>query len=199
MPMVSGRVLDRLSGQPLVGVQVAVFPKGFWTLLSAQRPSDADGRFTVSLPSSFPALWMIVTPSPQLVQQCASFVTADGYDTAQVVHLTSTADLASANSTRPASSPGLRTLFGTVFETTDDGRHPVSGASIGLDTGETLNDQTVFGAWTQSAADGRYLLCDLPTTDVAIDAFTSDFRRSVRVTVPSGPDARVDLEISPGP
>jgi hypothetical protein len=198
---VSGRVVDRLSGHPLAGVQVAVFPKGSWTFLSARGPSDADGRFTVSLPSSSPAAWLVVNPwmTTQLVQQCASFVTADGYDTVQDVRIVSTTDLAAANSTVPTSSPGQRTVSGMVFATTGDGRQPLAGALIGWDTGESVNDQIVDVAWTQAAGDGRFLLCGLPTTEGVLDAFTSDFRGHVRVAVPAGPDARVDIDVSTGP
>jgi hypothetical protein len=92
------------------------------------------------------------------------------------------------------SPPGARTIHGTIFETTADGRRPVPGAWVGW---EALFDTVVADIY--SDADGHYTLCGLPETSLYL------FAERVGATGPSykptevsvGPSLRtVDIELT---
>jgi hypothetical protein len=194
---VTGRVLDRVSGQPIPGVQVSALPRtGYWTLFNTLRVTDAAGRYTISgIPADFRSFWVMASTTLYPVQQCATVASVDGADGTQDVTLTSRDDLTAGNSRVALHTPGTRIISGVVSEITELGRQPVEGVWLGFETGNTVNDQPVIGAWTFTDGRGGYLLCGLPETQLSLALYESRLRRSVRQNVEAGSDTVLDIEL----
>lgn len=95
-------------------------------------------------------------------QQCASPVLTVHGDTTFDATLVSSDRLSASASSVPPSSPGMRTISGTIFESTPNGPRAVSGASVDF---EPIED---FGAaFTSTDSQGHYLLCGIPAGEPA--------------------------------
>lgn len=187
---VTGRILERVSGQPIQGVQVSVLPRtGYWTLFYPLALSDAAGRYTISgIPADFQSFWVMASATGYPAQQCATVATVYGAEATQDVTLTSRDNIAVGNSSLPPRIPGTRTISGVVSDVTEAGRQPIEGVWVYFDTGDRVNDQAVFAAWTFTDGSGRYLLCGLPETQLSLHVYHSNFRRGVRQNVEAGSD-----------
>lgn len=95
--------------------------------------------------------------------------------------------------TAPFGPTGTFTLSGIVFETTTDGRHPVSGASVGIDV-NIPNLWYYFGR-TTSDDNGRYSMPRLP--EGLIDAWASreGYAQPCFTSVRLRGDAVLDIEL----
>ena len=119
----------------------------------------------------------------------------DGTGSMPDVALTSRESLAASNSRVPPHVPGTRTISGEVFQMLETGRHPLEGAWIGWDTGQRVNDQAVFAAFTFTDERGHYLLCGLPQTQLSLDVDDRNLRRHLRKDVGAGVDTVIDIEL----
>lgn len=194
----SGTVTERISGQPLQGVEVGVWPSstsripqwplgpGLW-----KTPSDSAGRYSVTgIPGGFGSFFVLASYAHgEYAQQCATTVTLDS-DANQDVTLTSSQNFAAGNSLRPPHVPGTRTVSGIVFEITEAGRQPIEGAWVGF-TVDPEGD--VAAAETFSDATGRYLLCGLPETRLSLFAGWNGY--SYMRSVDAGSDTTLDVEL----
>jgi hypothetical protein len=199
----AGRVVDRISGQPIKGVRMSVLPRSassepswFWILYYAPQLSDADGHYTVSgIPANFESFWAVAWNTGSSAQQCATLVAPDGTGSTPDVALTTRETLAASNSRFPPHAPGTRTISGEVFQTLETGRQPIEGAWIGWDTGQRVDDQAVFAAFTFTDESGHYLLCGLPQTQLSLAVPDSNFRRDLRKHVGGGVDTVIDIDL----
>jgi hypothetical protein len=200
---IAGRVVDRLSGQPIQRVGMSVLPQTansepswFWNLYYAPQLSDGDGRYTVSgIPGNVASLWAVAWNIGSRAQQCATPVTPDGTGLTADVALTSRETLAASNSGLPTRVPGTRTVSGEVFQMLETGCRPIEGTWIGWDTGQRVNDQAVFAAFTFTDESGHYLLCGLPETPLSLAAYDRNLRRNMRKDVAAGLDTVIDMEL----
>jgi hypothetical protein len=146
-------------------------------------PTDADGRYRlVDVPKGFIVL----------------FAFKLGYDHPCAATVSLSADASVDMEIVSPESPSLPTtvtsptLSGTVFETTSEGRRPITGARIYWG-----GDLPV--AITTSDAAGRYALCHLPTSDEL--AFFSELiavktgYASIDLSIPIHGDMSLDLEM----
>ena len=158
-------------------------------LFDSSALSDAAGRYTISgIPTEFQSFWVMASATGYPAQQCATVATVYGAEATQDVTLTLRDNIAVGNPSQPPHVPGTRTISGVVSEVTEAGRQPVEGAWVGFNTGDSVNDQAVFAAWTFTDGSGRYLLCGLPETQLSLQVFDSNFRRGVRQNVEAGSD-----------
>jgi hypothetical protein len=121
-------------------------------------------------------------------QQCVATTTMQT-DATLDVRVTSIGNL---HTTRPLSSPGTRTISGSVFEVTSAGKHPVEGARVGWDA---FMDSIVVE--TMSDAAGRYLLCGLPMERIdGLFAIKVGYSGISYASAAAGTDGVVDIEIT---
>jgi hypothetical protein len=199
----AGRVVDRISGQPIQGVRMSVLPRAassepswFWILYYAPQLSDADGRYTVSgIPANFEFFWAVAWNTGSRAQQCATLVAPDDTGSISDVALTSRETLAASNSRFPPNVLGTRTISGEVFQVLGTGRQPLEGAWIGWDTGQRVDDQAVFAAFTFTDESGHYLVCGLPQTQLSLAVHDRNLRRDLRKDVGAGVDTVIDIEL----
>ena len=138
----SGVITERFSGRPVQGAKVWVWPFTFAQVRSwppggmRMTPSDGAGRYTISgLPSLGP-VWVSTAQtwgdpfSAPYVHQCVTTVTVEGDATLDVT-VSSTTDLVALNASTGPTPPDSRTVSGTVFEITSNGRQPVSNVWVG--------------------------------------------------------------------
>jgi hypothetical protein len=198
----SGTVVERISGQPIQGVRVDLFPRTYpsrphsWPPGYRSTPSDSAGRYTTTgIPADFGSFFVlpVYVPYGTYTQQCLTTVTLYS-DANQDITLTSPQNRAAGNSLRPPHVPGTRTISGIVFEVTEVGRQPIEGAWVGF-TVDPSGDVT--GAETLSDASGRYLLCGLPETRLtSLLALKSGYsREDLWRIVDAGSDTTLDIEL----
>ena len=198
----SGVITERFSGRPVQGAKVWVWPftfaqvRGWPPSGMRMTPSDGAGRYTISgLPSLGP-VWVSTTQtwgdffSAPYVHQCVTTVTVEGDATLDVT-ISSTTDLVALNASTGPTPPNSRTVSGTVFEITSNGRQPVRNVWVGWEA--SVMDGSV--AETRTDAAGHYRVCGLPReriTLLAAPAYGDVFYASVD----PGSDAIVDIEIA---
>ena len=127
--------------------------------------------------------------SAPYVHQCATRVTVEGDATLDVT-ISSTTDLVALNASTGPTSPDSRTVSGTVFEITSNGRQPVRNVWVGW---EAAMDGLV--AETRTDAAGHYRLCGLPRERIILSA-TVACCDVFSAPVDPGSDAIVDIEIA---
>ena len=195
----SGVVTERFSGRPVQGAKVWVepFPKSqvrSWPPAGMREtPSDEAGRYSISGLPSIGTVWVSTAntwrdPTPY-VHQCVTTVTVEG-DTTFDVTITSTADLVALNTSTGPTPANSRIVSGTVFETTANGRQPVSNAWVGY--AATGSDAPFAETITDAA--GHYRLCGLPKEPITLAAVPA-FLNIFYAPVDSGPDAIRDIEV----
>ena len=198
----SGVITERFSGRPVEGASVWVWPFTFAQVRSwppagmRTMRSDGAGRYTISgLPSLGP-VWVSTAQtwgdafSAPYVHQCVTTVTVEGDATLDMT-VSSTTDLVALNASTGPTSPDSRTVSGTVFEITSNGRQPVRNVWVGWEA--SVMDGVV--AETRTDAAGHYRLCGLPReriTLLAAPAYGNVFFASVD----PGSDAIVDIELA---
>jgi hypothetical protein len=111
--------------------------------------ADAQGRYEVS-PLPVGLIW-IRNQRATHTQPCAAPVKVDGNTSFDV-------ELVSVRNPQPPTSVRPLIVSGTVFETTASGRSPVAGVKV---LAEKILD--FVAAETLTDAEGRYLLCGLPS------------------------------------
>jgi hypothetical protein len=198
----SGVITERFSGRPVQGATVWVWPFTFGQLRGwpppgmGATPSDSAGRYVVSgLPLLGPVwvstaqTWGNAFAAPY-VHQCVTTVTIEGDATLDMT-ISSTRDLVALNASTGPTSPDMRTVSGTVFEITANGRQPVENVWVGWEA--LVMDGTV--AETRSDAAGRYRICGLPRERVTLFAAPA-YGNVVYAPVDAGSDAVVDIELT---
>ena len=174
----SGVITERLSGRPVQGASVWVWPFTFGQLPDwppagmRTTPSDGAGRYTISgLPSLGPVwvstaqTWGDAFFSAPYVHQCVTTVTVEG-DAILDVTISSTTDLVALNASAGPTPPNSRIVSGTVFEITSNGRQPVRNVWVGWEA--SVMDGVV--AVTRTDATGHYRSCGLPRERITLSA-----------------------------
>jgi len=150
--------------------------------------ADSGGRYELrNLPLG--ATVQLEVYKPGYVSQCAAppyMVNGDQQIDAQLVART---NISPSPESVPLSAPGFRLIMGVVYEMTKDGRRPAADAGVDY---EPYMDSPA--ALTYTDAQGRFLLCGIPTTRVATIG-TGLGERVVYREVPQGADAVIDIEI----
>lgn len=198
----SGVITERISGRPVQGAKVWVWPFTFAQVRSwppggmRTTPSDGAGRYTISgLPSLGP-VWVGTAQtwgdafSAPYVHQCVTTVTVEG-DAPLDVTISSTTDLVALNASTGPIPPNSRIVSGTVFEITSNGRQPVRNVWVGWEA--SVMDGTV--AETRTDAAGHYRVCGLPRERITLFAAPA-YGNVSSASVDPGPDAIVDIEIA---
>ena len=190
---VSGSVTDAVTGRELGGNAVNVwvqqwngFDYSYWWARGSVY-SDTGGRFLLT------QLPQLVTVSIHVirtgyVQQCAHAPITMGADETVNVRLVPVSRLSSSMS-YTNDAPGLRTVTGTVYEATSEGRQPVAGVYVNYDVG--LDSPA---ANTVTDGDGRYLLCGIPANrSAAINAHDTRGRSAFSLVPPGGTASDFEL------
>jgi hypothetical protein len=196
----SGRVIERFSGQPIQGAQVGLWPQTYpanrrWSWHARLGTTDAAGHYTITgIEADFGSFWVYATTQRDLLQytqQCATTVRLDA-DAIQDVMLTSRENLAVGNSGPPPRLSGTRTVSGVVFEVTETGRQPIADASVGWE-----GDMDLVVANTRTDTSGRFLLCGLPETRLSsLYAYKTGYSRDgLYRVVEAGSDTVLDSEL----
>jgi hypothetical protein len=198
----SGVITERFSGRPVQGAKVWVWPftfaqvRGWPPSGMRMTPSDGAGRYTISgLPSLGP-VWVSTTQtwgdffSAPYVHQCVTTVTVEGDATLDVT-ISSTTDLVALNASTGPTPPNSRTVSGTVFEITSNGRQPVRNVWVGWEA--SVMDGSV--AETRTDAAGHYRVCGLPREQITLLAAPA-YGNVFYAPVDPGSDAVVDIEIA---
>jgi hypothetical protein len=198
----SGVITERFSGRPVQGAKVWVWPLTFGQLRSwpppgmRMTPSDGAGRYTISgLPSLGP-VWVSTAQtwgdafSAPYMHQCVTTVTVEGDATLDMT-ISSTMDLVALNASTGPTPPNSRTVSGTVFEITSNGRQPVRNVWVGWEA--SVMDGTV--AETRTDAAGHYRVCGLPRERITLSAAPA-YGDVFYAPVHPGSDAIVDFEIA---
>ena len=134
----SGVITERFSGRPVQGAGVSVWPfqAPRWPPGGLRMTaSDGAGRYTISGLPPVGSVWVVAWPggdtfSAPYVHQCMTTVTVEGDATLDVT-VSSTTDLVALNASTAPTSPDSRTVSGTVFEITSNGRQPVRNVLVG--------------------------------------------------------------------
>ena len=198
----SGVITDRFSGRPVQGAKVWVWPftfaqvRGWPPSGMRMTPSDGAGRYTISgLPSLGP-VWVSTAQtwgdafSAPYMHQCVTTVTVEGDATLDVT-ISSTTDLVALNASTGPTPPNSRTVSGTVFEITSNGRQPVRNVWVGWEA--SVMDGSVAETRTDPA--GHYRVCGLPRERIILYA-TAACCNVFSASVEPGSDAIVDIEIT---
>jgi hypothetical protein len=151
----SGVVLDYTSAgpRPQSGVPLLVRSWGSPGAL-LEVTSDANGRYEIS---GVPGGAVTIQPSIKSDYRapCPAGTDVLNGNATFDVHVVSTTLLSTSGA--PASMPKSVIWFsGVVFETTSEGRRPIAGATVDLDSDET------FVATTLTDSAGQYLVCTAP-------------------------------------
>jgi hypothetical protein len=198
----SGVITERFSGRPVDGARVWVEPFSLVLVRSwppagmRTTPSDRTGRYTISgIPSLGPAwvstaqTWGDAFRAPY-VHQCVTTVTIEG-DAMLDLSISSTTDLVALNASTGPTPPNSRTVSGTVFEITPDGRQPAGNVWVGWEasgSGDLMSE-------TRSDAAGHYRICGLPRERITLSAAPA-YGHVFYASVDPGSDAIVDIEIA---
>jgi hypothetical protein len=124
------------------------------------------------------------------VQQCASpqlLIDKNHHLDAQLVAMR---NVSASTDSVPPSAPGFRTISGTLYELTAGGRRPAPDAFVDY---EPTADSPA--AITYTDAGGRFLLCGVPRDRAATIGAALSSGRYTYHSVPSGPDAMIEIEI----
>ena len=150
--------------------------------------SDVQGRWMTGFVP--PAQLMIMASHPGSVQPCALIVATNTTEPVRLELIPSEA-FASSEPPRPpmARDPSLT---GMVYEVTPEGRKPVTGANIWIETGFE-----VAVAATLTSRDGRYYVCNLPP-EVALHATKPGYVTSSTYGIDTSTGIPVDIELRPG-
>lgn len=198
----SGVITERFSGRPVEGATVWVWPFTFGQLTRwppagmRATPSDSAGRYAVSgLPSLGP-VWVSTAQTwgdafgAPYVHQCVTTVTIESDATLDMT-ISSTSDLVALNASTGPAPPDSRTVSGTVFEITSNGRQPVRNVWVGWEA--SVMDGTV--AETRTDVAGHYRVCGLPRDRITLSAAPA-YGNVIYASVDAGSDAIVDIEIA---
>jgi hypothetical protein len=175
-------------GQLLGGARVEVRGESFRSNWRIDTHADATGRYRVERNVSFPTrVWVTAYDARFTLQPCAVW-----FDYGASVKEERTADVSltatpGASGAPPAPIPVRRSISGTVYTMTPQGRRSASGASVYFD----LSDSDVQ-AWTTTDADGRFVLCGLPM-DRPLQIVGSHQSLQAWLVVQPGGDADVEL------
>jgi hypothetical protein len=153
---VSGYVFDAYAGGVANATLGLFVETSKWGLDRGVR-TDENGQFLTYLPDSRISVFLgeAGRPQPERVQPCAVQAEVIGSLDLQI-EVVSSSTLMSFNPPRPQIVRG-RTLTGTIFETLNGVRLPVTGAELWA---EEYDDIAL--ATTLSDFDGGYFLCNLP-------------------------------------
>ena len=196
----SGMITERFSRSPVEGVTVSVWPEdvrrvGSWPLPGAvwRAASDAAGRYVLSGLPSVGSVWVIASQNGDafdatLVQQCVAMAVVES-DASLDLTLSATADRRALNASTGPAAPDTRTVSGTVFETTSNGRRPLSNVWVGW---EGFLDTVVAETRTDDA--GRFRLCGLPRERITLFAAIA-YGNVAEAAVESGSDAVVEIDV----
>lgn len=193
--ILSGLVSE--DGQPIENAHVQVHATqpcsggcSFRQFNAGYGMTDASGRYRILVmrPEETTATVWVLARKDGYAQQCVATTTMQT-DATLDVRVTSIGNL---HTTRPLSSPGTRTISGSVFEVTSAGKHPVEGARVGWDA---FMDSIVVE--TMSDAAGRYLLCGLPMERIdGLFAIKVGYSGISYASAAAGTDGVVDIEIT---
>jgi hypothetical protein len=178
----------------VAGAEVAI-----WINLASPRAgyaagqpiSDASGHFSLSNEPVGTAL--IFAYKDGWRQPCATVFDITG-NTSHDVLLVS--DPSYVGAALPAALTTAPSLTGIVYETTPAGRVPVAGASVGVEVEPDLPTAT-----TMTDANGRYLMCGLPSGTkgfpalLGLSAGKDGYGTADVATTLSGPVTTLDVEI----
>jgi len=161
---ISGVVAE--NGQPVANVSVNAWMEqlggagySYW-YLHGQVHTDASGGYRMTSLPGGAHVWIQLNKDGY-VQQCAASAIMSG-DLTMDVALLSTARVTA--SPMP-STPGLRSVSGTVVEMTATGSQPVAGAGVVFGAGAWPEPAENPAAYTDSDTTGRFALCGLPAND----------------------------------
>src|SRR4030095_11952921 len=185
-----GGVTD--GGPPVGGANVNAFiiTNGFgYSYMWAHGAilTDVTGHFRMTGVPTEAGVWLQAFKDGYLQQCAAPYVIVHGDTTTIDLGLVSKANV-SASTIQPAVA-GLRSVLGVIVENTPTGKQPVAGAFVDF---EPLEDFPA--AVTNSDADGRFLLCGLPQSDMVRLGASAGTSRVAYVDVP--PDQTTDVEIT---
>ena len=150
--------------------------------------SDAAGRYLIDRVPDDGPVW-VTAHKDGFVQQCAATAVMRAGVTVDL-RLTSIASLSTA---QPVSGPGSRTVSGTVFESTPEGRRPVADTLISAYSEALYYAEPV--AFTKSDAAGRYLLCALSVGRIPYLVAEKEGYNVSSVPVESGTDTTFDIQL----
>jgi hypothetical protein len=194
----SGTVIERFSGRPVAGASVSIWPAqvpaGGWPPPGVRSVrTDAMGRYRFPGLPAVGFVWAAAADTGDafryaFVQPCAAQAYIIGNATLDLL-VSSTADLSVLNAAPISTRPHSRVVSGTVYERTATGRRPARNVWVGW---EAFLDTVV--AETRTDADGRYVLCGLPTERIALFAAPA-YGHAVYKAVEGGPDAVVNFDI----
>jgi hypothetical protein len=155
---------------------------------NAPRTADAAGRYELTnLPVG--ATIHVQASMDGTVQQCAAPPLVSDRNLHLDVLLIARADLSASPDSVPRSAPGFRLVSGVVYEGVADGRRPASNVFVSY---EPLDNFPA--AMTYTDAEGRFLLCGIPSGDRAF-IYTGLGSRVEYREVPPGPDTAIEIEI----
>ena len=182
---VSGQVFDAYSGGVADAVVRIAESSYSWSI---GVRTDQDGQFIAYLPESQISVFVgkAGAPRPELVQPCAVQAEVRGSVDLQV-EVMSSSTLQSLSPPRPQLARGA-TLTGTIFETIDGIRSPVTGAELWA---EEYDDRAV--ATTLSDFQGGYFLCNLPPR-IGLYVTKAEFRLAY-VSITPAETPMVDIEL----
>jgi hypothetical protein len=142
--------------------------------------TDAQGRYSLNgVPQGFVVMY---ASRGGYTQPCAATLAFN-------MNATLNIELVSLDSPLPPRTIAAPTLSGIVFETTEGGRRPIGGVDILM---EWLPD--LVTATTRTDAEGRYLLCGVPTGHIDVSALKVGYGIT-DVAVQFQSDAVLDLEL----
>jgi hypothetical protein len=190
----SGVIADSVSGRPISGVQLAVWPEPAPLIAPGWSPgsglSDGTGHYKIANWPDWTGIAWVQASKEGYTQQCVARATIQG-DTSLDIALTPLGNLDVESSPTPIATTGSRTVSGIVYELTPEGRRPVENAWVGW---EHFLDFVV--ASTRSDSAGRYLLCGLPQERFdGLFATKQGYNNVSYVSVDRGTDTVVDIEV----
>jgi hypothetical protein len=168
-------------------IQLATVGYSYW-YAHGKQTADAAGRYELdNLPVGARIYFQVWKEDH--AQQCASPPLISDRDLSLDAQLVARAHISSSPDAVPPSPPGLRLVSGVVYEVIADGRRPASNVFVDY---EPVSDFPA--AVTYTDAEGRFLLCGIPSAESASIGAGQGFRVGYR-EVPPGPDATIEIEI----
>ena len=148
--------------------------------LPASRPRL--GQHGADLGDAFSAPYM---------HQCVTTAMIEGDATVDLT-VSATTDLVALNASTGPAPPDTRTVSGTVFEITSNGRQPFRNVWVGWEA--SVRDGFVVETRTDAA--GHYRVCGLPRERISLSAAPAH-GYVFYASVGPGSDAIVNIEIAP--
>ena len=191
----SGVITDNVSGRPIPGVKLAVWPEPAPTIAPGWSPgsglTDATGHYKISNWPDWTGTAWVQASKDGYRQQCVARAMIQG-DASLDIAVTPLGHLAVEPSPTTTATAGSRTVSGVVYEVTAEGRRPVENAWVGW---EVFLDFVVAATTSDSA--GRYLLCGLPQARIdGLFAEKQGYNNVSYVSVDPGTGTVVDIEIT---